>query len=247
MTIRSWMLAMAMTVGSAGVVPMAHAATFTETTDAGETLSTASYTGTGASAPLTSIFGSFGTESDADLYEIIITTPSSFSASTLNSITETSGVDTALFLLNAQGVAVATNDDAAGGQSIDSSLPAGNGLYANLAAGTYFLGVSDSGDEPVNLNNQLLFAGYPGGDTTAVRGAAGGLNPTTEAGFNHQQYSGAGVGAYEIDLTSSATVSAPGAVSAAPEPSAWALMIAGVALAGGALRYRRRPARFAAA
>ncbi len=38
-----------------------------------------------------------------------------------------------------------------------------------------------------------------------------------------------------------------GTVSAAPEPSDWALMIAGVAGVGGKLRYRRRPGALVAA
>ena len=169
--------ATAMTVGLAST---SRAQGYIETGDAGSTLASAAVT-SGASLP--SISGSFSGLNDADLYKITISAPGSFSASTVNTITDAGGQDTALFLFSSTGTAIATNDDAASGTTVDSALPAGNTLYASLAAGTYYLGISESGNEPVNTANQLLFAGYPGGDTTAVRGAASGLNPTTESGF----------------------------------------------------------------
>ena len=215
-------------------------AQFVETTDAGQTLITASSTATGlAGTALTTINGSFAGLNDADLFAITITTPSTFSAKTTNAVTDAGGQDTALFLFDASGHAIATNDDAAGGLTLDSTLPAGNSLFATLAAGTYFLGISESGNEAINSASQLLFAGYPGGDTTAVRGAASGLNPTTLATFNSNAFVGGGAGAYEIDLTSAATATNPNAV---PEPSAWTALGLG-SLAAGALILRPRTRR----
>ncbi len=215
-------------------------AQFIETSDAGQTLATAAPTATlFPGAALTSITGTFSSLTDADLFAITITTPSTFSATTVNTVTNGGGQDTALFLFDASGHAIATNDDAAGGATLDSTLPAGSSLFANLTAGTYYIGISESGNEAVNSANQLLFAGYPGGDTTAVRGTATGLNPTTEATFNGNTFGGA-AGGYEIDLTSAATATNPNAV---PEPSAWtALALGGLAAGAVILRPRIRRA-----
>ena len=216
-----------------------HAQVFTEATDAGQTLLTADATAIGVSStPLTTIVGTFNAATDADVYVIDITAPGTFSASTVNTVTDRGGQDTALFLFNAKGNAVATNDDAAGGLTTDSALPAGNALYANLAAGIYYLGISQSGNEPVNTANQLLFQPYPGGDTTAVRGAATGLNPTTEATFNGNDSDG-GTGAYEIDLTSTESAFNPNAV---PEPSTWAAFAVGSIAAAFTFLRRRHAA-----
>ena len=102
---------------------------------------------------------------------------------------------------------------------------------ATLAAGTYYFGISLSGNEPVNSNNQLLFAGYPGGDTTATRGAASGLNPTTLSTFNGQYLLPTDVGTYSVAIT-----------NAVPEPSTWAALALG-SLAAGATILRRRSVR----
>jgi hypothetical protein len=227
-------LAAAASIGMVGSA--AHAQVFAESTDAGQTLPTADLTGAVSGLPLTTITGTFSSATDADLYEFQITSPTTFSASTNNTVTNLGGQDTALFLFSSSGVAIATNDDAPGGTTTDSTLPAGNALFTSLSAGTYYLGISESGNEPVNSANQLLFAGYPGGDTTAIRGPASGLNPTTEANFNSNTFPGGGSGAYEIDLTGSATV------GVVPEPSSWAAVALGGVAAAFAFLRRRRPA-----
>ena len=55
-------------------------------------------------------------------------------------------------------------------------------------------------------------------------------------------YPAAAAGDVKTDLYTLATSGSLTPVSAAPEPAAWALMIAGVGLAGAALRYGRREA-----
>lgn len=227
------MRAITLGLATALLAGVAHAATYTETGDAGQTLATAASAMTGGGAALASISGRLDTN-DADLFRIYISDPSSFSATTFNSGTDDAALDTEIFLFDSAGHAVAANDDDQGGFSVDSTLPLGDGHYAGLTAGEYILGVSISGNDPVNLNNQLLFE--MSGDTTQVRGAAGGLNPTTLADFDGFQYYTNDPGTYRIDLTGVST----GPMSAAPEPGTWTLMIAGVALAGAALRTGRR-------
>lgn len=189
--------------------PAAYAQTVFESGDAGQTLSTAQSIST---AGVSRIIGSLNNPSDADLYRLYISSPATFSASTINAVTDASGIDTELSLFDAAGHGLATNDDASG-FTIDSNLPAGNALYSSLTPGYYYLGISASENEAINSASQLIFQGYPGGDTTAVRGAASGLNPTVLFNFNSNEYDTSSFGSYEIDLTGT---SAPAAV---PEAS----------------------------
>ncbi len=198
------------------------AQTYNEIGDAGQTIGTAQNSGLTVGSSAVSIFGTIGSAMDADLFQITITAPMNFTASTMGG----SILDTALFLFNASGMAIYTNDDASGA-SLQSFLPGGTPFTMTLAAGTYYIGISLSGNEPVNSNGQLLFAPYIGGDSTSVRGAAPGINPSTLANFNGAA-SFSEMGAYRIDLT------------AVPEPSTVALLVAGAVGAGAALRKRRR-------
>ena len=172
--------------------------------DAAQTLSTPQVVGSNA----TGFTGTIGGSQDADLYKFTIATAGKYTFSDNNSgtydITAGGQLDTAIFLFSSTGTALYTNDDASG-TSVESAFT------ETLAAGTYYFGISLSGNEPVNSNNQLLFAGYPNGDTTAVRGPASGLNPTTEANFNGQSYS-SDIGVYSVTI------------SAVPEPSTWAVV-----------------------
>ena len=141
---------------------------YTEIGDAGPTLATAQATGTSSGLVLITITGTISEVSDADMFRFTITSPMTFSASTVNGLTL---IDTALFLFRSDGTGVYTNDDA-NGTTLQSVLPAGTSFTMSLSPGIYFLGISLSGNEPINLNSQLLFAGFPGGDPTAVRGPA---------------------------------------------------------------------------
>ncbi len=213
----------------------AHAVTYVEpASDAGQTLATAAdTTGSGTvGLGLSKITGSFNGEGDADLYKVTISSLSQFSATTVNAYTDAGGQDTELTLFTSTGVAVALNDDAAGGLTTDSTLPAGNALYATLAAGTYYLGVAQSGNEAVNSANQLLFKGLSqSGDTTTVRGPASGVNPTTLLNFNAANVgNGGGAGQYEVDF----------GIVTVPEPSTWAMLGLGAVTAAFAFLRRRR-------
>ncbi len=188
--------ALALTAWGLVSAPAARAQTIAEAGDAGQTLSAAQNIPGG----VTKILGSLGNPSDADLFRLYISSPATFSATTVNVVTDASGIDTELSLFDAAGHGIATNDDASG-FSFDSNLPVGNALYSGLAPGFYYLGVSSSENEAINSASQLLFNGYPGGDTTAVRGAASGLNPTRLFNFNSNEYDTSSFGSYEIDLT----------------------------------------------
>ena len=129
------------------------AATYTETGDAGQTPGDAQNTGPGGQ-PLSAIFGSLFSGTDADVFVINITDPTNFSATTVNG---TTSIDTALFLFNMNGQAVYANDDDPGGMSLGSTLPTGN-QFGPMTAGLYYIAISLSGNEPVNFANQLMFA-----------------------------------------------------------------------------------------
>lgn len=224
-------------LGIAGALLLATAPSYgqiyNEIGDAGQTLGGAQSTGVVSGNSLTTIFGTLSGQNDADLFVFMITAPTTFSASTMNTLTMTSGLDTALFLFNSMGVPIYTNDDA-NGTTVQSTLPAGTSFTMTLSPGTYYLGISLTGNEPMNSNGQLLFAPFPGGNSTAVRGPASGLNPNTLANFTSGSF--AQTGGYQIDLTSSAT-------SAVPEPSTTALVAASVA--GLFLVWKRRQVKSA--
>ena len=207
------------TAASMGMAGVLQAQVFTEAGDAGQTLATAAVTDL-TTTPAT-INGTIGTATDADLYEIYLASPATFSAT----VTSTAGIDTALFLFDASGNPLVANDDSSN-TSFNPTLPAGSTFTASLAAGNYYLGISLSGNEPVNSADQLLFTTDQ--PTTAVRGAASGLNPTTEADFN---------GGTFVDETGPYSI----AVSV-PEPSTYALLVSGVAAAAVTLVHRRRRA-----
>ena len=216
---------------------IAAAQTYTEI-NAGQTLGTAANTTLPATGQtLTAINGTL-TAQDADLFRIYISSPGSFSATTNNAITNSSypggfDLDTALFLFDATGHAIATNDDEASGLHLTSTLSSGNALLAGLAAGYYYLGISISGNEAVNSTNNLLFQT---GSTTATRGPAGSINPTTLADFDSNAYDDT-PGAYQITLTG--VTFGPAAVAGVPEPATWAMMVMGFGAIGAGLRGRK--------
>ncbi len=194
---------------------------YAETGDAGQTLATAQNAGAFPGGAST-ITGTIGSGTDADLYFFTLSAATSLQFTvTSTSLTFGGSLDGALFLFDSTGHALFANDDSSGA-NINPSLTA-----LNLAAGTYYLGISLSGNEPVNSNNQLLFAG---GLSTSTRGAATGVNPTTEATFNGN-VGVAETGTYSIGL------------SAVPEPSTNAALAVG-ALASLVLvrRFRRQQA-----
>jgi hypothetical protein len=201
------------------------AQTYIEVVDAGQTLPTASSTGA-PPVTLTSITGNISSSNDADLFAITITNTTTFSATASSA----AGIDTSLFLFNSSGTPVIANDDGSG-TSFQAKIAAGNSLLTSLSPGTYFIGISLSGNEPVNLNNQLLFTlDQP---TTAVRGIASNLNPKTLSTFDSNT-SFPETGDYTLTLTSTQGAINPFAV---PEPSSFAMIGVGI---GSVLCLRRK-------
>jgi hypothetical protein len=204
------------------------AQTYTEIGDAGQTLGTAQNTGVTGGQTLNTVFGTIGSAGDADLFRITLTAPTMFSATTTFAGGTT--LDTALFLFNSLGQAIYTNDDVSG-SSLQSTLPSGTSFTMTLAAGTYFIAISLSGNEPINLSGQLLFAAYINGNSSSIRGAAAGVNPSTLSGFNGAT-SFPETGAYRIDFTATST--------AIPEPSTTAFCLVAAGAAAVVVRRRRK-------
>jgi hypothetical protein len=208
------------------VVARVGAVTYTEVGDAGRLRNTAQPTAASQGAagqPLTAIFGGLFGATDIDLFIINITDPANFSATTANATT--GGLDTALFLFDSNGRPVYANDDEPGGASVRSTLPAGNG-FSPQVAGLYYLAVSLSGAEPVNLSNVALFASFTA--STEVRGP----NASATGPLSNWDTSGVFAGgttfpaSYQIDLTGATT-------AAVPEPTTLALaVIGGIGLVG---------------
>ena len=193
-----------------------------EVGDAGSSATTAQSTGSVAGQALTSIAGTISTTGDADFYLINIASPSQFSASTVGG----SAVDTQIYLFTLNGAPIYLNDDA-NGTSVQSWLPSGS-VLGPQTAGTFILGISVSGVDPVNSTNQTLFA--PATFSTDLRGPASNTFGTVAGVIDNASFADSGV--YSISLT--------GAVVAVPEPSTNALLAVGAVVVGAAALRRRR-------
>jgi len=120
-----------------GLAPSAFAAS--ESGDAGDLPSTSQDLGSGA---VTEILGSFTGGGDVDVYRVCLTDGASFSASTVAPMS----LDTQLFLFDADGLGVYSNDDAGIGVR-GSRLPAQH-LFSPTSGGEYFIGLSSFNNDP---------------------------------------------------------------------------------------------------
>jgi len=203
-----------------GCSSVALADTWAEVGDAGDLTGTAQ-TPTGAN-PLTSITGTIGSSTDADMYLIFISTPAGFSATTVG--TPGTLVDTQLFLFNAAGLGVYFCDDA-DGLTLRSTLPAGHAL-SPPSAGLYYLVVTGFDRDPTSAAGAIFPDTFPGvfGPT-----GPGGGSPIT--GYDGTT----GTGTYTINLTGAGFA---GGAAAVPEPAT--ILLLGSGLAGVAAKMRQR-------
>ena len=222
--------AMAFLVATATLlgVPASRAGMYTEVGDAGDLPATAQVVSGAAGTSLTSISGQTTLTnkiSDSDMFEIYISSPSSFSASTTGFAAGANNFDTQLALFTASGVGVIANDDAASGGE-QSTLPAGS---LTLGAGDYYLLLSGSGRYAATSTGALVFPNYHDGTTASTATVpANTNNPIAEYTGNSSE-----AGNYVIALTGAQFV------STVPEPGVRAVVLAGAA-ALGFCRWTRR-------
>ena len=147
---------------SLGLAPSAFAVS--ESGDAGDLPSTAQDLGSGA---VTSIFGTFTGGADVDVYRVCLTDGVSFSASTVGATT----LDTQLFLFDADGKGVYSNDDAGIGIR-GSRLPSAH-RFSPTGSGEYFIAISSFNNDPQSDAGEIfpdLFSSslYPDGVVNAA-------------------------------------------------------------------------------
>jgi hypothetical protein len=223
MSKQSWqaLLAVAAVVMTAGSV---NAATYAEIGDAGQTLDTATIADTQPGTALDAIVGTL-TANNADLFQIYISDPATFSANTLFTTPGVNNFNTSLFLFNLEGFGVYANDDATGSQS---ALPAGNAL-SPTTAGLYYIAISGSGFSPVSEDGAIF--PEPDGVTILFDDV---LGPTGVGGAKILSgwagNSGSNFGAYKINLTGATFV---------PEPTVSVFLPSLFALWGAASLKRR--------
>ena len=198
----------------------ARAISFTESSDAGESLADATSVTSAQMTPLESISGTlFG---DADLFKIFLTGGQTFSATTTSSETAQIPVNQALgipidvvvdpkiFLFDASGKGVYANDDAFG--STQSTLLSGPGGFSPSQSGNYFLGISGTGYEALSANGQI----FPTEPFDQQAGPTGPGGSAPLVGFAGDRTLSSGK--YTISLTGAQTVVANQPVSV-PGPS----------------------------
>lgn len=171
-------VALGVFVGLGSSAP-ASVTTWNEAGDAGNLPATAQVVvGVG---PLQEIVGTLSPGADADVYRIRLDAPAAFGA--LTEATANGG-DTQLFLFDANGRGIATNDDDPGG-GLTSNLVAGNPLFTVLPAGEYLLGISWFNNDPfwsapplVEGDFMFPFAQGPGEPQMVIPPTPGGaVNP----------------------------------------------------------------------
>lgn len=141
-------------------------------------------------ATLTTLTGTI-TSNDKDLYRIIVTTGSAFSADV------TADFNAIVFLVDEDGEAVYLNDDRSGADN-QPLLPAGHTHSPSTNGDVYYLGVTGFGDQPEGFLGDRIFTYTGSGDLTDVHGPSG--IATTLLGYNAGFTNPSG--SYSIALTS---------------------------------------------
>jgi hypothetical protein len=209
------------------------AATLAEIGDAGDLPATAQAAlGQAFGTPLDAITGSIASDSDQDMFQIVVTNPAGFSASTNNAGTElTLDDDTMLYVFDANGFAVAGVDDSA--TSSKAALPAGS--LSGQPMGIYHVAVSLYFTTPVSAGGEMfdLFELF-GSEVAVAPNGPGGAQPITGWDLFPDPPQ---TGPYRIELTGATFVPEP----SGPAPEACALL--GVVALARATRRRTERAR----
>jgi len=176
----------------------AYAVDWTESADAGDLPGTAQLTIGPANEALNTISGTASDTQDRDMYKIVISDPSVFSASTTGG-----GVsfDPVLALFDADGLGVYMNDDGVAGVS-DASLPAADPL-GPASPGSYYIAIYSNETFPASgagvFPDDLIFP-LPVPPFTDVLGPTGGGGGASISGWIAGSASGSDLG-YQIVLT----------------------------------------------
>ncbi len=211
----------------------AFAGTYGETGDAGDIVNGAPQAVAGNSGDLiTAITGTLSLTagiSEGDAFQIYISSPSTFSATTTGFAPGVNNFDTQLFLFTLGGVGIVANDDDSVSGSAQSTIPAGSSFTASLAPGYYYLLITGSGQFPASSGG-VIFNNWTDGmtDPSGVYGPTGPGGASAISSFGGSSNEG---GAYSIALTGVSVVA-----SAVPEPTSLALGLAGALM----LMARRR-------
>jgi hypothetical protein len=204
----------------------ATAQTYTSSGTGGELLSKAQIISSPGIQALTDITGSLplvnGT-SGGNLFEIYISDPTNFSASTLAFTNSVNTFDTQLFLFNSSGIGIEANDDNPNNSQIQSLLPSDSSYLSNLSIGNYYLLIEGNGRYPTDASGNLIFPNLTISQSYSneVVGPTGPGGASALGGFTGN--SGGG-GAYSIQLTGA------GFIAPIPEPSPLPLLALGVTL-----------------
>ncbi len=160
--------------------------------DAGELIETALFVSNSPGGALESISGNLSNVEDVDLFQIYLTGEVTFSATTVNPETT---LDTQLFLFNADGLGVYANEDQAGCNCFQATLPAGD-VLTPTEPGVYYLGIGTFGDNAVSSGGEIFPSSFEAGfEAIKAPTGDGGLLPLSGWIKNPEQ------GSYRINLT----------------------------------------------
>ncbi|MDJ0536422.1 MAG: filamentous hemagglutinin N-terminal domain-containing protein [Xenococcaceae cyanobacterium MO_207.B15] len=160
--------------------------------DAGELVETALFVSDTPGEALESISGNISSTEDVDLFQIYLTGEGTFSATTVNPETT---LDTQLFLFDADGLGIYANEDQAGCNCFQATLPAGD-VLTPTEPGVYYLGISTFGDNAVSSGGEIFPSSSEAGfEAIKTPTGDGGLLPLSAWIGGLEQ------GSYKINLT----------------------------------------------